>query len=251
MVEPRDRRIPIMFSDDELDEIDEWRHNNRIATRADAVRRLCKIALFVDENLEHVVDMTGDGVDVLMGHSSELHEVFRLLINRETYGMTFDRDQLWDLFTLAREQADDAEEGVRGLHTFLVTMYNSVAALIDARSMKSGLRKSQKVVEDANAAFEQATKRKAERDAMSEENRYLGLVFTNEDANQRAAYEAMPEELKDSYLEERIAALKDEEQADPAAFAARYKIDERKFWEKPEWLELLDKRHEERRGEGR
>lgn len=43
--EPRKNRIPIMFSDSERDEIDAWRYANRIATRADAVRRLCKIAL--------------------------------------------------------------------------------------------------------------------------------------------------------------------------------------------------------------
>ncbi|MEQ1955984.1 hypothetical protein [Mesorhizobium sp. CN2-181] len=56
MVKPRENRIPIMFSDVELDQIDEWRHDNRIATRADAVRRLCKIALTVDREFETIVD---------------------------------------------------------------------------------------------------------------------------------------------------------------------------------------------------
>jgi metal-responsive CopG/Arc/MetJ family transcriptional regulator len=45
VVKARENRIPIMFSDDELHEIDEWRHENRIATRAGAVRSLCQTGL--------------------------------------------------------------------------------------------------------------------------------------------------------------------------------------------------------------
>lgn len=41
----RGRRIPIMMSHDELSVIDDWRFENRIATRADAIRRLCSLAL--------------------------------------------------------------------------------------------------------------------------------------------------------------------------------------------------------------
>ena len=44
-VKPREHRIPIMFSDSELAAIDDWRFANRIATRADAVRRLIQIGL--------------------------------------------------------------------------------------------------------------------------------------------------------------------------------------------------------------
>lgn len=40
---PRENRVPIMFSAGELTAIDDWRFENRIATRADAVRRLCQI----------------------------------------------------------------------------------------------------------------------------------------------------------------------------------------------------------------
>ena len=39
----RENRVPIMFSSGELTAIDDWRFGNRIATRADAVRRLCQI----------------------------------------------------------------------------------------------------------------------------------------------------------------------------------------------------------------
>ncbi|MBY3590591.1 hypothetical protein HJA87_11950 [Rhizobium bangladeshense] len=249
MVQARENRIPIMFSEEELADIDEWRHNNRIATRADAVRRLCKIALFAEQELEQVVDNASAGVDVLSNHSYQLHEVFRLIINRETYGMTFDRDQLWDVFKLAREQADVAEEGIRGLHTMLVTIYNAIVALVEARSIRGAQRKSQEVIDKANAAIDQAKMRKAEREAQSEENRYLFLATRFETDADRAAYERLSEEEKEDYLGDQIEALREEEDADPIAFAERYGIDNRKFWEKPEWLELLEKREEERRDE--
>lgn len=34
----RENRVVIMFSDDELEEIDAWQHDNRLPTRAAAVR---------------------------------------------------------------------------------------------------------------------------------------------------------------------------------------------------------------------
>lgn len=242
MVKLRENRIPIMFSEEELTDLDEWRFTNRIATRADAVRRLCKMALFLDQELEQVVDMTSDGVQVLSDHSDALSEVFRLIINRETYGMMFDRDQLWDVFTLARQQADEAEHGVRALHDMLLTLFNAVAAMVDARTIRSATRKSQEVIDKANAAMEQAARRKAEREVESQENRYIGIIATTRTPEEQAAYNAIPEEEKDEYLGKQIAALNAEESADPVAFAERFGIDNRKFWEKPDWLEVLQKR---------
>ena len=49
MVKPRENRVPIMMSDDELQAIDDWRFNNRISTRSDAVRKLAKIGMITDE----------------------------------------------------------------------------------------------------------------------------------------------------------------------------------------------------------
>lgn len=48
---PRENRIPIMMSNDELASVDTWRFENHVATRSDAVRRLCQMALALDEEL--------------------------------------------------------------------------------------------------------------------------------------------------------------------------------------------------------
>lgn len=49
MVKPREKRVPIMMSEDEMAVIDDWRFENRVATRSDAIRRLCRIGLLWDD----------------------------------------------------------------------------------------------------------------------------------------------------------------------------------------------------------
>ncbi|NVP55989.1 hypothetical protein [Mycoplana rhizolycopersici] len=56
MVKPRENRVPIMMSDAELKAIDDWRFANRVATRSEAVRRLCQIGLQVEEPLLKLFD---------------------------------------------------------------------------------------------------------------------------------------------------------------------------------------------------
>lgn len=46
---PRERRVPIMLAESELGAIDEWGWENRFATRAAAIRRLCAIGLTSSE----------------------------------------------------------------------------------------------------------------------------------------------------------------------------------------------------------
>lgn len=46
--EPRQNRIPFMMSDAELAAVDEWRFANKIATRAEAIRRLVQIGIYAD-----------------------------------------------------------------------------------------------------------------------------------------------------------------------------------------------------------
>lgn len=55
--EPRQNRIPFMMSDAELEAVDEWRFANKIATRAEAIRRLCQIALAIDDPAEKAADL--------------------------------------------------------------------------------------------------------------------------------------------------------------------------------------------------
>lgn len=52
---PRENRVPIMMSDEELTAIDDWRFANRVATRSDAVRRLVQIGLSADREIIDII----------------------------------------------------------------------------------------------------------------------------------------------------------------------------------------------------
>lgn len=53
----RDKRVPIMFSQEELEMIDDWRFSNRIATRAEAVRRLVTAGML--QNIKEMQESRG------------------------------------------------------------------------------------------------------------------------------------------------------------------------------------------------
>lgn len=52
MVEPRENRVHMYLSNDEMNAIDDWRFANRVATRSEAIRRLCQLGLILDSRLE-------------------------------------------------------------------------------------------------------------------------------------------------------------------------------------------------------
>lgn len=68
---PRENRIPIMMSHEELTAIDDWRFAHRVATRSDAVRRLCQIALAVQPLI------MGDAMDQVETLSDEIRSARR------------------------------------------------------------------------------------------------------------------------------------------------------------------------------
>lgn len=56
MVEPREHRIHMYLSKEELEAIDTWRFQNRVATRSEAIRRLCQSALIFDRRLPAILE---------------------------------------------------------------------------------------------------------------------------------------------------------------------------------------------------
>ena len=57
MVEPRENRVPIMMSDAEVSQVDDWRFENGVATRADAARRLVQIGLGLEADASEIGEL--------------------------------------------------------------------------------------------------------------------------------------------------------------------------------------------------
>lgn len=54
MVKSRENRVPMMLSNEELEAIDTWRFANRVATRSEAIRRLCQMGLHLDQKMKEI-----------------------------------------------------------------------------------------------------------------------------------------------------------------------------------------------------
>lgn len=55
--ELKDQRIPVMFTKSEVDMIDDWAIANRIRSRGEAIRRLCRTRLIKDKDMIERVQM--------------------------------------------------------------------------------------------------------------------------------------------------------------------------------------------------
>lgn len=69
---PKDNRIPVMMSDADLSAIDTWRYDNRVPTRSEAIRKLCRIATEIEPHLQPALDAAFDAVDTLAHYSQAI-----------------------------------------------------------------------------------------------------------------------------------------------------------------------------------
>lgn len=63
MIKPRENRVPIMMSDEELSGVDDWRYSNRVATRSEAIRRLCQIGMRALFHIDPIMKASSQAVD--------------------------------------------------------------------------------------------------------------------------------------------------------------------------------------------
>jgi len=116
---PRENRIPIMMSEDELRMIDDWRYENRIATRSDAVRRLSRLGLVFDGSL-------GGLWETLFALEGEVIRAIELLeaMNRPMYNEPQER---------SRKALSRAGKLEKAANDFDATLRDVVAAAIAVR----------------------------------------------------------------------------------------------------------------------
>ncbi|TPL49208.1 hypothetical protein FJ937_17160 [Mesorhizobium sp. B2-4-4] len=230
-------RLQMVISSEELEAIEEWQHRNRIQSKSEAIRRLCQIGLLIDNELEQVVDLTSDGVKVLADQTHDMYSIWRRVISTDNADLTFRQAEVRDIFDLAFSHGDVASEGVLAIHHLVVTVYNMIADIVQSRTLKAGLRKSNKHVVAAKKRVEDLERRKA----YQLENRYINIISMQESLKDNEAYQAMSDDEQDKFLSKRIRELKAEEEADPAAFAKKYGI-EPPFWEQAGWVTKIRQR---------
>lgn len=110
---PRENRVPIMMSDDELSMIDDWRFANRVATRSDAVRRLVQIALRFDEASKRMGEVGWSVVPLiqelerLLKRANEIEEREYLQLYQKVSGIIYDLLDVLAYMDLQRSHLGD------------------------------------------------------------------------------------------------------------------------------------------------
>ncbi|WP_425963753.1 hypothetical protein [Rhizobium nepotum] len=98
MVKPRENRVPIMMSEDELLAVDDWRFSNRIATRSEAIRRLAASGITLHSGANAYFERTSKMVEECARLESDIRGAAERIA-------PLDKDGLPDLSAVDARQA--------------------------------------------------------------------------------------------------------------------------------------------------
>lgn len=194
MVKPRENRVPIMMSDKELEDVDDWRFSNRVATRSDAIRRLCQIAIDVEVPLANAADYSEPAMRLAESHLLKIREKVMSLKDgpQDNAELLMYRDLLGEAYELS--------EMTERAHLLIVSVLNRIVPLIDSKTFKQAVKRSEQVTKEFAPIFARIRKR----DRQTAENIVISHVLENETAEERAAYEALTDSEKDQWWERKM-----------------------------------------------
>ncbi|WP_062225698.1 hypothetical protein [Aureimonas frigidaquae] len=195
------QRLQLKIGDDELREIEDWRFANRIQSRSEAVRRLCKIGLLVDE----VIDVAVDASEKL---TDATYDNYRYAADWEEWLQdNGDDDGAIDAsVTNLASYAETISDLSKIVRNMIVGIHNGIAPLADAKDLNEATARSKKNLEDVAATLENIYKRMDER----EDNYLFSLVFQRMSVGQRAAYQKLSEPEQDAFWATEKQKLRDE-----------------------------------------
>lgn len=129
---PRENRVPIMMSDDELQAIDDWRFENRVATRSDAVRRLCQIGILFDER---ATEITNKAVDLCINYESRNNDAIFKFTNKKSEFYGNYKEYIQDSIEITVDTVDE----IRTILNILNELMAPLTSLKDTKNVEEGL----------------------------------------------------------------------------------------------------------------
>jgi exonuclease VII large subunit len=200
----RENRIPIMVSHEELAAIDDWRFANRIATRSDAIRRLCQNALWLEQELNNLADDLEGAYDFVMDRHRKNADQFSHLRAIEQIGaedrldlprsILLDRDLQW---------TSDFLERLKLTQLSLLELNNRVTVMTNAGNLRSGKLAAKQAVRDIDKRREELERHHEE----GVDNMRLAAAMADETPEERAALEAMSLDDAEAYIQKKMDSL--------------------------------------------
>ncbi len=240
--ESETERLHVKITKEELEAIDDWRYRNRVPSRSEAVRRLCKIGKFSHEEFEQIVEMSSEAVEGITDQMYGAAEIARAFYRGGMDDYLFTIDEVRDLLTVANARSMIASEAIEGLHNLIVSVYNAMLPYANAESIAKGDEEALQRIAEANEAVERAEQKRAEQ----KENRYISIWMSQQTPEQEEEFEALPMDKREEFISQRIAELQAEHEADAEGFDERYAPTY--FWEHEDWREAIERRTKEIRG---
>ncbi|MBX5175308.1 hypothetical protein HJB77_03225 [Rhizobium lentis] len=161
MVKPRENRVPIMMSDEELRAIDDWRFANRIATRSDAIRRLCQIGLLVGPDLDGLSGATLEISTAMRQLDEQTYDLWTRILTPVWKGETLNRAAVADLFKSLSANVSQIDAAADDVSSILVGLYRAAAGITRAGDIVEGKEISDKIIEETNADLAKARELRA------------------------------------------------------------------------------------------
>lgn len=135
MKKPRENRVPIMLSDDELNAIDDWRFENRVATRSAAIRRLVQVGLrFMNDGR-----VLAESMDQSTSYLMRWEQSVTALLSEEG----IDDDVLMSDATVSLfENIFEAADRQYDAHMRLASLVQQMNALMFSRTMAQAIQRA-------------------------------------------------------------------------------------------------------------
>lgn len=179
MVKPRENRVPIMMSEAELQSVDDWRYANRIATRSEAIRRLCQMGLLTGGKLEVLTEEMLEISNKLMVIDDRALNVWTALANPVTKDEKVDREAVANAVLPIIQDVDDVVAAIDEIAGVLMTLYAGATGLIQP-DLDEGKRMTEISVKEINDNLERVRKLRADMIASRKEMEKYGYRKTDE-----------------------------------------------------------------------
>ncbi|WP_320194990.1 hypothetical protein RMR10_012060 [Agrobacterium rosae] len=229
-------KFQMMLAESEAETIDDWSFQNRIRSRAEAIRRLCQIGMLVEAEIETIADAAVETMNFVTDEIGAARREYKTLVNMGTANALFTQEEMNDALSAGITRHFETLDRVDTLTHLVLTLYNAILPLSEADTVKRGVEDSRSIIEQANKIFELTAERRKER----EENRYIAINVATRSPEDRAKYEALSEEEQEKMLDAALERLRAEEEMDPHAFHEKH--DHKPFWEADGWLEAVNSR---------
>ena len=197
---PRENRVPIMMSAEELAAIDEWRYARHIATRSDAIRRLAKNALWIEDEIAEIAERADDLYELIWNRYVELGDFISQWRDPEATPTEISPPEALERM---RSWLSAVEEDLHVLSLQTLGLNNRVVSVVTAPHLRGAIMESKRAVEAAEERQKNFLRRREE----YIENEKLMIVSNEMTEADRVAYDQLSEDEKDTFLRQRMAKV--------------------------------------------